>query len=233
MQFLTKPLLIVLAFVGSFVLVELLLIGFNPNGLMQRMAVAAIVALPYFFMAYFLVLHLDYEHELMTNEAMTDPLTALPNRRAFVARAEAAIAKDFRGFLLLLDADRFKRINDTYGHDAGDECLRQIAVRIREVCGPMDHFGRIGGEEFAILFPERTQAELETLGRKLCSPHLILIPTQDEPIRLTQSIGATEVNPQEIFAHALKRADEALYAAKENGRARMHVWRKSYAIRAA
>ena len=137
------------------------------------------------------------------------------------------------GFLLILDADHFKRVNDTYGHAVGDECLKAIAERLREISRPNDVYGRIGGEEFGAFLPYTTAAELRTIGMGLCKGIHIDVPGLDQPLRLTMSVGATETHEDENVASALQRADEALYVAKSTGRAKMVTWTKSMADKIA
>ncbi|WP_422126808.1 EAL domain-containing protein [Thioalkalivibrio sulfidiphilus] len=161
--------------------------------------------------------------------AFYDSLTELPNRSLLYDRLRLAMASAARsrhhGAILFLDLDNFKDINDTLGHDVGDELLRQVASRMQGTIRETDTLARLGGDEFVIilndLHPEQAQAavEAETLGSKLL--HLLA-----EPFRLgeherhcTPSIGATlfgdgEVNVDEL----LKQADLAMYRAKDSGR---------------
>ena len=108
-------------------------------------------------------------HDLVIKQALTDPLTLLPNRRAFDQRLEEEILRSIRYMhkfaLVMLDFDNFKHINDTYGHPAGDETLREIGRAMQEDVRDTDFIARIGGDEFALILPETT---LENAG-KICN----------------------------------------------------------------
>jgi len=160
--------------------------------------------------------------------AHTDGLTGLPNRRHFdeaFARAREQAARDRRPLaLVLLDADRFKRYNDTYGHLAGDEVLRAVArVLQRQVREPEEAACRIGGEEFAVLLPLTTGPEAvaraERIRRALARlqiPHV-----GNEGGIVTVSLGVAEAVPGEAGGQCFAAADAALYEAKRQGRNRV------------
>ncbi|WP_051933199.1 GGDEF domain-containing protein [Massilia sp. BSC265] len=156
-----------------------------------------------------------------------DHLTGAPSRRAFFDMAERELARARRhgnGLgLLLLDADHFKRINDTYGHGVGDEVLRDLVRRTREEIRKIDYFARLGGEEFGVLLPdapleaardvaERLRAALDRSSQS--------VPTAPG-VAYTVSIGLAMLEKGEDFAGLMRRADAALYAAKEGGRNRV------------
>jgi len=110
-------------------------------------------------------------HNLIREEAQTDWLTGLPNRRSFEFAIEQmiertrAVGGSFT--VMMLDLDHFKSINDTYGHRVGDSALRRIAVRLKEGVRKTDFLARLGGDEFAILFPGTNKDEAYTIGTKL------------------------------------------------------------------
>jgi len=155
--------------------------------------------------------------------AMTDDLTRLANRRHIMAAMEIAFAEAKRNgravSLIVFDIDRFKRINDTYGHGAGDAVLRDIARACRLVLRPSDQIGRIGGEEFLVLLDSGTDAtdiaeRLRAVVEKLDFSEIA------DDLRVTISLGvrtAREYDPNT----ALAAADALLYRAKENGRNRV------------
>jgi diguanylate cyclase (GGDEF)-like protein len=148
-------------------------------------------------------------------------LTGLPNRRAFqslVASRQQAVRDGGSDCIALLDIDFFKRVNDSWGHDAGDEVLRGFAIVARRELRQKDLVARLGGEEFAILFPDTSLVQamqicerLRTaVGRRRTSA---LLPN----LRVTVSGGVATLGPGGLEC-ALKVADEALYTAKRSGR---------------
>ncbi|HCO76939.1 diguanylate cyclase [Hydrogenophilus thermoluteolus] len=164
--------------------------------------------------------------------ALTDVLTGLPNRRAFMERAEALFARIVRSAfheraaVALIDLDHFKRINDTFGHSAGDAVLRDFADLLRANFRTMDEVGRLGGEEFGVVMPlvvlhDRPTNAFERLLREV---RLRRVTFSGHHIQYTCSIGVTEVGPSDrAFDDVLARADRALYQAKAEGRNRL-IW---------
>ena len=161
-------------------------------------------------------------------QAMKDPLTRLGNRRYFMERAQAALARRQRrgGSLavLMLDIDRFKEINDRYGHQAGDEVLRALggvlagSVRASDVCG------RLGGEEFALVLQDEEREGAAAAAERLRTAieRLHVGSGRKEWIRFSASIGVAAC-PQDgdTLEALLQRADARLYRAKEAGRNRV------------
>ena len=156
--------------------------------------------------------------------ATHDGLTGLPNRVMFGHLLELAIptAKRYdRQFAVLcLDLDRFKLINDTLGHNAGDQLLQEAAQRFREVLRESDVVARLGGDEFAVLLPEVRDAEQAFMvARKLLSATLKPFLLADQECRVTASIGAALFPAHGSDGHVLlKHADVAMYHAKDQGR---------------
>ena len=159
--------------------------------------------------------------------AMVDPLTGLANRRALaeiVAQHEAAARRKGRVLsFAIADLDHFKRVNDTYGHHAGDEVLRQAAARFRRALRATDTVGRIGGEEFRIMLPETGLEEaalvLERVRRAFEEERVVL--ASGDEIGVTLSIGLASSSAEEGAERALLKADRALYRAKSSGRNRV------------
>ena len=124
--------------------------------------------------------------------------------------------------VLLLDLDRFKRINDTFGHLAGDAVLKEVAATLSEQLEPGMVLGRYGGEEFAILLPGCTDlAQAKRVAERLrvaVEARLVKSPTSDELLEVTVSIGLTLARRGEGIEALLNRADECLYRAKMAGR---------------
>lgn len=154
----------------------------------------------------------------------TDPLTGTANRRHFVEQLQIEIRRARREnaplSLLMMDLDHFKRINDTWGHAAGDEVLRNFARIVGDLLRATDMFARLGGEEFALLLPNTEQdGAIEVALRILEVVRQQSIDSGNGQIRYNVSIGAALLSEQETsYESLLKRADEALYRAKENGR---------------
>lgn len=154
------------------------------------------------------------------DEARRDPLTKLPNRRAFEDRLSRILADGGNASLAVCDIDSFKAINDSHGHPVGDRVLRMVADILKNNCGP--HLvARLGGEEFVVLFeglePEPAGAMLDQAREDLCSRNFRVRDT-DAPIgRITFSAGVARCAAQDGEA-PLKRADDLLYRAKNGGR---------------
>ena len=151
-------------------------------------------------------------------EARTDELTGLPNRRALYARAEPMVAAASRGepgALLLLDLDGFKAVNDSLGHQAGDALLQQVALRLQSALRPQDLLARLGGDEFAVLLPgtdlEEAQARAGLLHGLLLRPFTV----DGARLHVGGSIGvSTTPVPAASVEELLRCADIAMYAAK-------------------
>ena len=167
------------------------------------------------------------EHlEQFRRDAMTDSLTNLANRKAFDEHLEAACAKaDAEGealTLAMLDIDHFKRFNDTWGHQTGDQVLRYVASVMGRVAKAPRLAARYGGEEFAMIFPkeniDQVHRALETIRKEIASRSLRRRSTDDELGAVTLSVGFAERRPDETAASLLERADTALYASKHAGR---------------
>lgn len=164
--------------------------------------------------------------------ANKDGLTGLTNRRHFMLMADAELqrAQRYRRPVTvgMADLDFFKKLNDTYGHAAGDTVLRSFARLTQETFRQSDLVGRYGGEEFVFMFPESSLAEAEGLAGRFCKSCAELdIPLADgRQIRVTMSMGLADASAQTIDA-ALKQADEALYEAKRLGRNRVVVARQT------
>jgi diguanylate cyclase len=167
------------------------------------------------------------EHlEEQRQKALIDPLTSLPNRAAWSERLEHEVHhwQQHGNTLLLamLDLDHFKRINDNYGHLAGDKVLKIIASVLRKRLRGTDFIARFGGEEFVMLMPDTSLVTgaklLETFRASIeaCPFHF-----KGERVTITLSVGFTALKTAEHSDQALKRADQALYRAKNGGRNRV------------
>lgn len=170
---------------------------------------------------------LRHESDL-NRQANTDGLTGLANRPAFLRRLDAELGalstRPHAGVLLMADLDHFKRVNDTYGHAAGDEVLRFLAGVFQVTLRKTDLVGRIGGEEFAVLLPGVRDEEGRLLAERLrMALEVSEIPTTAGIVRITISIGMARLDEHTPSKDILAAADAALYRAKHNGRNRVEV----------
>ncbi|MEW6164763.1 MAG: diguanylate cyclase [Pseudomonadota bacterium] len=165
----------------------------------------------------------------LTRLATTDALTGVANRRQFIASAEAELARVQRfaqpAALLMLDLDHFKRINDTRGHAAGDAVLVAFADAVRGMLRKVDSFGRIGGEEFAVLLPGTDMAAALKLAERLrLMTAALSVAAGEHAVVFTVSIGVALMRVEDASPdEAMARADAALYRAKQAGRNRVEV----------
>ena len=170
------------------------------------------------------VIRLRENLEQVRRDAMTDALTNLANRKAFDERLEAACAEDDGAplSLAILDIDHFKRFNDTWGHQTGDQVLRYVSTVLSNICGKTRFAARFGGEEFAIIFPGEgagvVMAALESIRNDVASRALRRRSTNDDLGSVTVSAGFAQRRKGETAASLLERADAALYEAKRAGR---------------
>lgn len=176
--------------------------------------------------------HLEVGKQLLESlkqQASRDPLTNLYNRRYLFGLVETELTR-FRRYgepfsLILIDADYFKRVNDTYGHCAGDAVLCQIAAACEASVRETDVVGRFGGEEFVVLLPHTEAREALVVAERIrAAMKTTELVYRDQVIDVTLSLGVAEVCASSgMFDDILKRADDALYAAKHAGRDRVVV----------
>jgi diguanylate cyclase (GGDEF)-like protein len=165
-------------------------------------------------------------HEIQ-QQARTDELTGLANRRALLDTAAQVLTRASAqqpAALLLLDLDGFKEVNDSLGHTAGDQLLRQIGPRLRDALGRGELLARLGGDEFAVLLPAATLDEASARAERLRTLMLEPFPVEDIRLHVGVSIGvATAPVPAATVQEMLRCADVAMYAAKA-GREGVHVY---------
>lgn len=173
--------------------------------------------------------HKKREMEL-AYQAATDLLTGLPNRRSFMQTMQllydqARLSEQYSAVVLMLDIDRFKRVNDTYGHAVGDLVLQDLARVMRATIRPSDTPGRIGGEEFAVVLPHTDMdAGVEAAERIRKKVEDTVVEADGHFIRFTISIGIAPLSAEYPPEKALKHADDALYQAKQTGRNKVCRW---------
>jgi diguanylate cyclase (GGDEF)-like protein len=161
--------------------------------------------------------------------AQTDPLTGVLNRRSLIERLDAACARaKARGLpiaLLFIDLDHFKLINDTFGHQAGDACLRAIIDPIHTELRQSDVIGRYGGEEFVVILSSADAAAAAPIAQRIVERVAgVRVFGFGEPISITCSIGIAASDTLGIWGERLlAHADAAVYVAKRAGRNQIHL----------
>ncbi|MCU7812894.1 MAG: diguanylate cyclase, partial [Candidatus Thiodiazotropha sp. (ex Notomyrtea botanica)] len=159
----------------------------------------------------------------------TDYLTGILNRRAITQRlealAECALSESDSFCIILIDLDHFKEINDSFGHDVGDQTLKHAVERLRNGVRDSDLLGRWGGEEFLIMSPQTSLEEAEGLAQRLCQSLAgSRVEAGNKSVSVTGSFGVSRFRPgKDDLDTCLKRTDDALYAAKMQGRNRIVV----------
>lgn len=165
------------------------------------------------------------EIEAHVSRSLTDALTGLPNRRDFNVRLEERMStwqrrREFFS-LLMLDVDHFKKLNDTYGHLAGDKVLTALGTALRGAVRREDSVARYGGEEFAVLLPNTSLEQAALVAQKVREAVAKIVVEHDgHTITITVSGGLAAIQAEERSESLIHRADEALYAAKRAGRNR-------------
>ncbi|EGV29911.1 diguanylate cyclase [Thiorhodococcus drewsii AZ1] len=169
------------------------------------------------------------EHELR-RIASIDELTGVHTRRYVLELTEyeqRRLMRHGKGLIvLMMDLDHFKRINDQFGHAAGDQLLRDFGELLRGGLRKGDIAGRFGGEEFLAVLPETELDVAESIANRLCEQtRAFRSPWKDGSLHMTISIGLAEVEGEEPLERAISRADQALYEAKSAGRDRVVTYR--------
>lgn len=172
-------------------------------------------------------------HQESMELAVKDSLTGLYNRRYFDTHIENLIldsVKKKNSFsLMILDIDKFKNINDTYGHLSGDEIIKNMSKALLKGVRPSDLVVRYGGEEFVIMMPStgiNNAAKIAERIRKFIEKNYFIIPVDPGKLNCTISVGISELSPSDTRDTILERADKALYHAKRNGRNRTVILNK-------
>jgi diguanylate cyclase (GGDEF)-like protein len=154
----------------------------------------------------------------LDSAAHRDPLTGLWNRRGFLTHSASLT----QGAVALVDLDRFKAINDVHGHDAGDDVLRDFAGFLARSVRRSDCVARWGGEEFAVLFPDLSEAEAGAILHRMTRRLAAGAVDAPDGTPISFSAGVIQLNGDGVEA-AMTRADAALYAAKHGGRDQIRV----------
>jgi diguanylate cyclase (GGDEF)-like protein len=163
--------------------------------------------------------------EAQEENALTDELTKLPNRRALAQSflQETQRARRHRNPIafLMIDLDHFKQVNDTYGHLNGDAVLAELAQILKTSARESDVCARYGGEEFALILHETTEPGARVLAERIRAK--VAAATFPGGLKLTISVGVAATEEPNLFTQLIDRADQALYAAKQGGRNQVRV----------
>lgn len=175
------------------------------------------------------VTQLTSDLEMVRQEAMSDALTGLANRKCFDISLRDAVTSAMENgtdlCLVLGDIDHFKRFNDTWGHQLGDQVLKLVSATMTNNLKGQDLAARYGGEEFAIVLPNTSLQDAavvaDNIRQKISANNLKRKKTGEDYGRITMSFGVARYEPGEAIENLIERADQALYAAKNQGRNRV------------
>jgi len=168
--------------------------------------------------------------KIRAREAVQDALTGLDNRRRFEEELRTELARSHRygvpGALMMLDLDRFKQVNDTLGHQAGDQVLAEIAAVMRGRARETDALARLGGDEFAIILPRCRPTEAKEVAGEIATAIQAQMDAGEDRPSLTASVGIAPFGAGVRLSYeaVLAQADAAMYAAKQSGGDRVRVF---------
>ena len=222
----TAVLALVVAARGLFVLLLPAGWGWMSSDMLGQLFVAALYLLMLANCFGMLLLARERAQRELARLELVDPLTDVPNRRGFFSALAPWMALARRPglptALVVLDLDQFKRVNDGYGHPAGDAVLRHVVELCKRQLRDSDMLGRLVGVEFAILLPRTTLAEAALVAERIRAA-IEATPVKSERalIKMTASFGVTTIRPEDSTVTLFQRADEALVAAKQAGRNRV------------
>ena len=204
------------------------------NNLFQSITFITLILLMFINGAGFLLLMYESTDLLIKSIADLDPLTQISNRRNFMLKAEAYIERHKKNqkpiALLFADIDRFKQINDTYGHLAGDQILKKVANIISDSIRPMDLCSRYGGEEFVICLYEADESQAVMIAERIREKMKLGLLFEGRTITYTISIGVYSRIPDEQtkLEKFIDFSDKAMYIAKKKGRDRVVCYKEQY-----
>lgn len=197
--------------------------GLDATGVATALLVPILLGGPMIFYLSLKNHELQFAYRRLEAVAARDSLTNCLNHGAFVTEATAFLSstapEETKGALLIIDADHFKSVNDRFGHDYGDQALKQIAARIRAAVRPGDLVGRVGGEEFCVLLPGASQGITETIAESIRrAVQNIAFSVEGTPCPLSVSIGGAVFEARMGFGELFRCADKRLYNVKNAGR---------------
>jgi diguanylate cyclase (GGDEF)-like protein len=191
----------------------------EPAHILEHAGLILAVTAPLILAVLWLTQHLVQMQTKLIVLARHDPLTGIANRRAFFDAMESV----GEGTILMIDVDHFKRINDTFGHAAGDRVLVRIARHLRTCTRSGDLIGRLGGEEFAVFLADADEDRARAVGERIAKG-LTVADGDSQQIHVTLSVGAAHSRHANDAPSLANLADKALFAAKDAGRSRLMIW---------
>lgn len=219
-----------LATLGSVYSVEVLNGKVTTADVITPLVLGPVLSIPFFGTLMIKIQQLRLANDRLQIHAMTDSLTGWLNRGAFTTQVETALARsnanggDRPGALLVIDIDRFKSVNDSLGHQAGDAALHAITTVLRKQLREHDIFGRLGGEEFGVFLVDADhEIACEIAERCRAAVETLQFEADGETHPLSISIGVSPVRGLTSFEATYRDADRKLYHAKESGRNRVVV----------
>jgi len=176
-----------------------------------------------------LTLSLRQKNRELERIALMDPGLEIPNRRLFERRLESELLRTLRGdtraYLILIDVDHFKNVNDTFGHEAGDFLLAEISGLLRDSVGMKDIPARFGGDELGVIIRDSNDVDIIRLAESLQRNIGQLRLPASVTFRCSVSIGIASADKADSIHEWLRRADKALYEVKRSGRDGLKLWR--------
>ncbi|MCK0095720.1 GGDEF domain-containing protein [Yoonia sp. F2084L] len=189
---------------------------FGGGAFLGNLMDASFTAFPMCAFALMLIGHLNFLQKRLYLQATQDALTGLHNRRWFMEKTSERMGQEQAVFIV--DVDHFKDINDTFGHDVGDRCLQQIAAHLRSKIRKIDYCARIGGEEFAMVVHDANDDRIRDIAKQISEGFWFDIG-DGQTRHVTTSVGVVLGLDGQSRQEALRRADQAVYRAKAQGRA--------------
>ncbi|MBO6718349.1 MAG: GGDEF domain-containing protein [Rhizobiaceae bacterium] len=197
---------------------------------LNNLIIPLVLAPPFFYFLLSKLRELAIAHRELLVISTTDSLTECFNRRAFTALVDRYLDRMMQakeaaeGALLVIDVDHFKTVNDTFGHDTGDDALKLIAATIRKAVRETDVVGRIGGEEFGVFLPGASYALTETVAERIRTAiGMVQFAPRGDRHPLSVSVGGVTFADPSSFSELYRQADSRLYEAKRNGRNRVEI----------